>query len=471
MMSVTPIFFRLFSCLLAFFMAWFPVASQAMSIGEERTTGRKLLYSVRGQFDILDDPDIHQYINRLGQSVVAVAGPQFFDYHFFVIKSSQFNAFAAPAGLVFFYTGLISKMETEDELLSVLAHEIGHVVSRHISQRVSKSGAINATSVLLGLAGLALGIPSLSQGILIGSMAAGQAVQLKYSRNDEEQADRLSFTWLQKLRRNPVAMEKMLRTMLRISRYRSEKLPQYMLTHPNPETRLDYVQSLLADDKHQLEKKYYKPANNFSFLRFKYRILQLAGDYEQMRMYCMHELASSKDYEERTMAHFGLSLLLRDDHDYEGALAHLLKVQKVYPKNDILKVDEAVIRYRNNEDAQAVHLLDSVLEKNPDDVYALYERAKIAYRQKDYIVAEELFLRVARYLPEYAQLFYEMGRLYATLNKKVTSKFYLGKFYLYKGKIKTGRQYLERTVKAEGAPEKVKKQAQTILDELKELTK
>lgn len=470
-MSVTPIFFRLFSCLLAFFMAWFPVASQAMSIGEERTTGRKLLYSVRGQFDILDDPDIHQYINRLGQSVVAVAGPQFFDYHFFVIKSSQFNAFAAPAGLVFFYTGLISKMETEDELLSVLAHEIGHVVSRHISQRVSKSGAINATSVLLGLAGLALGIPSLSQGILIGSMAAGQAVQLKYSRNDEEQADRLSFTWLQKLRRNPVAMEKMLRTMLRISRYRSEKLPQYMLTHPNPETRLDYVQSLLADDKHQLEKKYYKPANNFSFLRFKYRILQLAGDYEQMRMYCMHELASSKDYEERTMAHFGLSLLLRDDHDYEGALAHLLKVQKVYPKNDILKVDEAVIRYRNNEDAQAVHLLDSVLEKNPDDVYALYERAKIAYRQKDYIVAEELFLRVARYLPEYAQLFYEMGRLYATLNKKVTSKFYLGKFYLYKGKIKTGRQYLERTVKAEGAPEKVKKQAQTILDELKELTK
>jgi beta-barrel assembly-enhancing protease len=130
---------------------------------------------------------------QLGREVLETVGPQNFDYRFFVVKSNQFNAFAAPAGLVFFYTGLIETMHTEDQLLSVLAHEIGHVVSRHIAQRLDKSAKVSAISLLLGVAGLALGVPGLSQGLLTGSMAAGQTVNLQYSREDEEQADRLSL--------------------------------------------------------------------------------------------------------------------------------------------------------------------------------------------------------------------------------------------------------------------------------------
>ncbi|RUM37601.1 MAG: hypothetical protein DSY57_03915, partial [Desulfobulbus sp.] len=83
-----------------------PVSGFSLTIGEEREIGEKLLYSVRTSFKLLDDPDISQYINELGNQVLTIAGPQYFNYHFFVVRSDQFNAFAAPGGLVFFYSGL-----------------------------------------------------------------------------------------------------------------------------------------------------------------------------------------------------------------------------------------------------------------------------------------------------------------------------------------------------------------------------
>ena len=126
-------------------LCW-PCQSLALTIGEERLIGQKILYSVRRDLHILDDPDISQYINRLGSQVLKVVGPQYFDYRFYVVQSEQFNAFAAPAGMVFFYSGLIEAMHKEDELVSVLAHEIGHVASRHLAQRLDHARAAGHTA-------------------------------------------------------------------------------------------------------------------------------------------------------------------------------------------------------------------------------------------------------------------------------------------------------------------------------------
>ena len=124
--------FRFVACVVLFAQALLPVQVSALTIGEERKIGEQLLFSIRRELPVLDDPDISAYINALGHKVLENIGPQYFDYRFFVVKSDQFNAFAAPAGLVFFYSGLIETMRTENELLSVLAHEIGHVRRFHL---------------------------------------------------------------------------------------------------------------------------------------------------------------------------------------------------------------------------------------------------------------------------------------------------------------------------------------------------
>ena len=223
--------------------------AMGFTVGEEKEVGEKLLYTVRASFPLLDDPDLHQYINQIGHEVLDVAGIQFFDYHFYIVESSQFNAFAAPSGLIFFYSKLIESMNSEDELISVMAHEVGHVVRRHLASRMKKGKVINFASMGAALAAIALGGGAAAQGLLAGSIAAGQSAQLHFSRQDEIEADLLAYQWMQDMHRDTVGQKKMLQTMRRITRYRTGQIPQYLLTHPDPEARLDYVSSLIAADQ------------------------------------------------------------------------------------------------------------------------------------------------------------------------------------------------------------------------------
>ena len=89
---------------------------------------------------------------------------------------------------------------------------------------------------------------------------------------------------MKKLGRSPVGQEEMLQTMRRIVRYKSSQVPQYLLTHPNPEARLDYVQGLMATET-QIVEPAQSTADDFDFFRFKYRILSLLQSKAEFRTY------------------------------------------------------------------------------------------------------------------------------------------------------------------------------------------
>jgi len=450
-----------------------PVRIAAFSIGEERMVGEQLLYTIRTEFTVLDDPDISQYINNLGQQVLHVIGPQYFDYHFFVIKSEQFNAFAAPSGLIFFYSGLIKTMKTENELLSVLAHEIGHAVSRHIAHRMDKQGKVGTATMLVGLAGLALGTamgnPALAQGMLTGSMAANQSIGLSFSRQDEEQADRLSFDWMRALHRNPKAMKGMLKSMRRITRYRTNKLPPYLLTHPDPEARLNYVESLIELDEDQDKPGFYKKPDNFAFLRFKYRVLSQSIAADELRIYCANILASGRDPEQVIMAHYGLSLLAAAETDFSRAVQELNIVRKKYPRRDILNVDLGTLYMQSGQLDKAIQFIRKAYKRDPTDMYAVFQLARAVTQKGNTGEAEKLYHEVARVMPEYSTLYYEIGRLKANQGKQGISNFYLAKYYLYEGKIRYAKQYLHRAATDRTVPPAMQDEARTILARLKQL--
>ncbi|MGE4560365.1 MAG: M48 family metalloprotease [Desulfobulbus sp.] len=460
----------------ALFALWsfllLPLQALALTIGEERKIGEQLLYSMRKELPILDDPDISQYINTLGNKVLKTVGPQYFDYRFYVVKSKQFNAFAAPAGLVFFYSGLIETVKNEDQLLSVLAHEIGHVVSRHIAQRMEKNTVVGAASLLLAIAGLAIGVPGLSPGIMMGSMAAGQAANLQYSREDEEQADRLSYGWMQQMHRNPEAMVEMLRSMRRITRYSiGGEVPQYLLTHPNPEARLGYIQSMIESNRLKNKQKAYEKTNNFDFIRFKYRVLFQAIDHDKLKIYCSTLLNSNDDPEQQILAHFGMALLAADERNFDAALTHLDKVQARYPGKNILNVDRAVILLDYGRYDEARSLLERAVRQDANDMYGLFQLAKLESMRGNSARAEQLLLRFATVMPEYPQLYFELGRIEANRGREGMAGFYLSKYNLYLGREKLAKQYLLRASKDTTLPEKYRNEARALLDKLKDLEK
>ena len=441
----------------------------AMTISEEREIGEKLLLTVRTQFSLLDDPDISQYINGLAREVLAQTGPQYFDYHFFVIPSSEFNAFAAPSGLIFFFTGLIETMKSENELISVMAHEIGHVVSRHIASRTDKGAKISAISMALSLASLALGDPSLAAGLFTGFQAAGQAANLHFSRADEEEADRLSYDWMNAMKRDPDAMEGMLRTMRRITRYRSGQIPQYLLTHPNPEARLEYVQSLIDYQRNESSTPEYVPVDNFDFIRMKYRVIVSVHDPQKARAFFSNALATSQSPNERIMATYGLALLEARELNFSKAIENMMKVRNYYPDRSLLDVDAGIMYLDSGETERAFELLLQAYDADPYDMYAAFNLARAYEKKGQAETAVGLYNKVKTVMPEYSRIYFELGRIRADQGRVDESNFYLGEYYLFEGKMKLAREYLMKTKRSTTVSSTIQSEAEKLIAKLDKL--
>ncbi len=412
-----------------------PRSALGFSVGEEKEVGEKLLYAVRSSFPILDEPDLHQYITDIGNEVLDVAGIQFFDYHFYVVESSQFNAFAAPSGLIFFYSKLIESMNSEDELVSVMAHEVGHVVKRHLASRMKKGKVVNIASLGAALAAIALGGGAAAQGLLAGSLAAGQSAQLHFSRQDEIEADLLAYQWMQDMQRDTAGQKRMLQTMRRITRYRTGQIPQYLLTHPDPEARLDYVASLIAADSDYLAKT--EESRNFAFLRFKYRIMSITQKSSSARAFLASELSDSRATEfERTMALYGLAQVDRRSNNFEQSLSRMDEVIAAFPNEPILQVDKAIVLADQGEYLEARILLEQARRKRPNDSYVLFNLGKVVSRLGDADLAVQLLKEVAYDISEFSDVYFEIGKILSSQGKNIEARFYLGKYNLYEGQLK-----------------------------------
>ena len=447
--------------------------AHAFTIGEEREIGEKLLYQVRQAFPIVGDPDLHQYLNGLGQEVLDVAGLQFFDYRFFIVESKQFNAFAAPSGLIFFYTELISSMNSEDELVSVIAHEIGHVVKRHLASRMKKGTIVNIATLGAALAAIALGGGgAASQALLAGSLAAGQSAQLYFSREDEKEADLLAYNWLKELNRNPEGQKAMLQTMRRITRYRMGQVPQYLLTHPDPEARLDYVESLMNAEGLGGDTVPGQEEQDFAFLRFKYRIMTQIKDNRSVRAYLANKLQDQRSSSfARNMARYGLAQLDFRENNYEQALDKLNHVISALPHKPILFIDKAVILASQGEFEQARTILDEAYRRQPQDMYAAYQLAHVSERLGDLEGAERLLRQVAFSMPEFSKVYFDLGRILSARGETAQSRFFLGKFNLYEGKLKLAEENFREARSAPGITASLKMECEELLALIERLQK
>jgi predicted Zn-dependent protease len=170
-----------------------------ITIQEEREMSKEFMAVVRAQFPLIEDPVINDYVNRVGKRILAAIPPQPFDYQFHVLHEDVYNAFATPAGHIFFNSGLFAALDSEEELAGIIGHEIAHVVCRHISDRIESSKKIGMATLAGMVAGVLLGAggaAAAASAVTMGSVAAGQTAALAYSRENEMQADQLGLEYL-----------------------------------------------------------------------------------------------------------------------------------------------------------------------------------------------------------------------------------------------------------------------------------
>ncbi len=157
---------------------------------QEVAIGAGMAAQVEATEQVLSDQQWQAYITEVGEKIVAVCDRHDIEYRFRVIESDQVNAFAAPGGFIYFYTGLLKEMNNEAELAAVVAHEISHVVARHSSKRLQAAmGVALAYELAFGEDG--------------GGEALGTAINLgmglvfaKYSRDNEREADQYGIHYM-----------------------------------------------------------------------------------------------------------------------------------------------------------------------------------------------------------------------------------------------------------------------------------
>ena len=443
-----------------------PNNALAFSVGDEKEVGEKLLSVVRQSFDVYDDIDIVDYINTLGARILKVTGHQFFDYHFFVIKNSDFNAFAAPSGLIFFHSGLIEAMNNEGELVSVMAHECGHVTSRHISNRIQKTKKTSMLSAAMLIAGIAIGAGPLTEALVAGSMAGSAAMSLKFSRLDEEEADRLAYKWMLDLKMDPAPMVTMLNKMHRQSVYLTANIPPYLLTHPEPKRRKGYVQDLIQSSE---KNSSYPLRDDFDFLRIKYRIMSEVKNAATMRAIFTKQ-ASKDNIQEAQMAYYGLFLAQLNAADYEKAEESLRKVMGYFPDKSILITDLGVLYAKSNRPELAFDLFSKASKLDPESSYTQYNLALLYQKMGKNSKALHLYENLLVKFPNHARMHYNIGNIKAQTGKEASSHFHLGYYFWLDGDKKNSTYHLERA-KNQSKDMPTQHRAVALLKKIKRLEK
>ncbi len=173
---------------------------------DERRYGEMIMRQIRPDADYSNDLPLYDFLNQMERRLLQAAkklqlgganeqGSGAYNFEVFAVKDSSINAFALPGGFIGFHTGLIVTADTDSEVASVMGHETGHVLQRHLARQMDQQ----ATNTMIALAGMVLGAlamsrnPSAGAGLMQGGQAAAISNQLSYSRDAEREADRIGF--------------------------------------------------------------------------------------------------------------------------------------------------------------------------------------------------------------------------------------------------------------------------------------
>jgi len=235
--------------------------------------GKEANGQVKQQYGLYDNPTLAKYVSMIGDSVLDhsdMRGPNVdpkyrnTPFHYQVLNSSIVNAFALPGGYVYITRGILAALNNEAQLAVVLGHETGHVAARHASQSALEQKAGQLALVGGAVVGQqALGLPA-DQILQLGGMAT-KLLFLRYSRDDEREADRLGVEYSAKAGYHSSDASAFFTTLKRMQEQSGQTLPSMMSTHPDPGDRQQTIKQLAAEWKNkgykmtiEDQKKYYK---------------------------------------------------------------------------------------------------------------------------------------------------------------------------------------------------------------------
>lgn len=311
----------------------------SLSRMDEKKYGEMIMRQIRPDADYSNDLPIYDFLNQMERRLLQAAkrlqlgganeqGSGAYNFEVFAVKDSSINAFALPGGFIGFHTGLLVSAETDSEVASVMGHETGHVLQRHLARQMDKQ----TTNTMIALAGILLGALAASRnpGAASGLMQGGQAVavnnQLSYSRDAEREADRIGFQILAASGYDVNGAPGFFQRLQKATGIMDSGVPSYVRTHPLTTDRIADMQ----DRARNIANRNVSTAVEFYFIKARARIDQSGSSSQIYDLKNTFEALSKQSTPAKQMEGFyGLALVAQKQGKFDQAAGYLQQARNL----------------------------------------------------------------------------------------------------------------------------------------------
>lgn len=380
-------------------------SSAIVSPEQEHQLGRAWLSVLRGQVSQLSDPLLKDFLETSVYRLAETSQLQDRRLEFVLLNSSQLNAFAAPGGIIGVNGGLFLHAQTEAEFASVLAHELAHLSQRHFARGLEAQQRMQLpmmAALLAGVIAAAAGAGDAGIAAIASTQAAAIQSQRSFSRQNEQEADRIGLVNMRNAGYDPRGMPNMFERLMRQYRY-DAKPPEFLLTHPVSESRIadtrnraeqsanggkqDSLAYQLMRARAQLQ---FESTAGLSTKRFRAQLeenpqmdaaryglalsLSRTGQLEEARQTLQSLLNKAPD----DIA-YNLALIEIDAtaNRLDAAQQRLTRLLALYPNNYPLLQEQSELFLKQGQPRQAEAVLDQLLKTRPKDPDVWYQVSEV----------------------------------------------------------------------------------------------
>jgi predicted Zn-dependent protease len=422
-----------------------PPAVFSITIKEEEDLSRRMMTAIYKYYDIIDDPDIVDYVNDIGNRILATLPDQPFRYQFHVIKEDVYNAFATPAGHIFVYTGLIEAMEEEEELAGILGHEIAHVYCRHISQKIELQKKLGWASLAGIAAGVLLGVGGAgeaAQAVTMGSQAATQSAALAYGRDDEMQADQFGVKFITGAGYSAEGLLKILKKIRGKTWFGSDQIPTYLKTHPAVEDRIAFIGSWI--ESYNATAKPIPLVKQDNFTRVHTRVETRYGDEQTVLSRLEADVARNPG---DPLMHYRYGLILARAGKRSEAVSEMRTALTKRAFDPYILKDLGWIYFLDGQFPQALKTLTTACGMIPKDPECAFYLGRTQMESGNLQEATDNFMKLTQQYPNFTQAFYYLGQSLGQQQQLGDAHYYLGVYYLKKRDNKNAAVQLKQALK------------------------
>ncbi|WP_444932292.1 M48 family metalloprotease [Microbulbifer sp. SSSA002] len=416
--------------------------SGIVSHTQEKELGQMILRMFRSQVRTSNDALIQQYIEGVISELAEYSPLEDKEIHLVVVNNKTMNAFAAPGGVMGVHTGLFLFAKSEDQFASVIAHELAHLSQRHYARskeeqrnsRIPTIAGMLGALVLAATAGGEAGIAAMS-----ATQAAALDNQLRFSRKNEQEADRVGIETLAKSGRDPKAAGEMFEQMLKATRY-YQRPPEFLLTHPVTESRI-------ADAKLRAQRMEAAPPSNsldYHLMRARVRLATESTPQQAVKRFSA-ELNGVNDNEDA--ARYGLALAQVATGKPDSALDTLQPLLDKNPSKPTYILARADIDLAREDYKSATQRLQQALNHNPGDHALIMGLANAHFKAGNYLATERLLSKYSRTRKDDSQVWYLLAETHGLAGDIVGVHEARAEYYILNGVFDKALQHLRHGIR------------------------